>query len=858
MTDTDLSEAQCLALAAAAHDYPAQAHWTAAAEAARTARMAAHDAARALDLTHIPAAVVPGHVHEHHTAATDWLTEVADAGWHTSSQAEAEHALIATAVAWFDRVPDVVKADPDEYAVQAHGLARRQASTHGQWAEHAQAAFLSEADRLRARWARTAAAAAVELLPELAGGAEAGGAEAGGGLGGMPKLPGMPGGGEGHKSTLPAGGPISSLDQDSKAQVDRALSGQAAARPAGTDASGQPEPGTAGQGEDLDDMAPVTGRRQAALHATGANLEERLRALRSEPEPEPSHGSQVQHRVNPALQQMQHAINPHLPPPTPAPSEQHVPTRAQNTPTLAPNPIIPSGQQGSWDLSTNPPTLTPPPSPPGDGGGGTTTPPGGKQPPGGKGGQDKGGQGGKDKGGQDGGMSQAEHEEIERNQAAREAERNRFYKEQLPGHTVWGPLWAGTDTSGLEGLTQAHVQRQLSGGGTRLAVLGHLGPGHDPHLDNADPGLPNTDLSALLAGFDVTAAQVPDAGRDEALVENIFGDDPYDDYARDYAAQARHPATAVLDPATDSNRAPALQELQGFTGYDGASVVDPNDPGLGASDPTTEDNGAGHRPVSDAASGGRAGFPVGAAYHDNEPDGITHTAKEHTMTEHAQCPTCGGLGKVAVRTLAYSGLPQIDQIVNADDSPGVTPAPGQSAPYPPDVAFPIVGWGPDAVQNTVNEAEQQIQARPQGRPGAPGGGGGAGGSVAASRTGGRDNSGWVGDMGGRGIDYPGESAPSGYDGSTNLGQPNPVYNYGGDEPNAPHLPYGHQEALDYTNNPGQNWQPGQPTQDDEGASESGPRLTTSGSSDPFIAAAQEEIVRQQRLIATRNRMLTRQ
>lgn len=227
--------------------------------------------------------------------------------------------------------------------------------------------------------------------------------------------------------------------------------------------------------------------------------------------------------------------------------------------------------------------------------------------------------------------------------------------------------------------------------------------------------------------------------------------------------------------------------------------------------------------------------------------------------EHAQCPTCGGQGKVAVRTLdprqAYSGLPQIDEIIGNDDNPGTANAPGQSESYPSDVAFPIM-WNQQNIPGTIQQAEQQIRSRPQGVGGAPGAPVGPGGSVQAAQhqANGRDNSGWLGDMGAKGTDYPGYSAPTGYDGSSNLGQPDPVYGEGGDNPNQPHTPYGHEEANDYTNNPGQNWQPGQPTQDDQGYRESGPAMSTSGSfhPDPVIAQAQQQLLAAQAAIRTRS------
>ena len=216
--------------------------------------------------------------------------------------------------------------------------------------------------------------------------------------------------------------------------------------------------------------------------------------------------------------------------------------------------------------------------------------------------------------------------------------------------------------------------------------------------------------------------------------------------------------------------------------------------------------------------------------------------------DHAQCPTCGGLGKVAVRKLAYSGLPQVDQIVSADETPGPTP-------LPPEVAFPLV-WDPNAINRTIQEAEQQIATRPTGLPGPPGGPGSRGASRRTAN--GPDNSGWMGDMGAKGLDYPGYSAPIGYDGGSNLGEPDPVYGFGGDQTPGPKKPYGAAEADDFTNKPGEPYDPTQPHNNDQGWREVGNGFSTSGSRDPFVAAAEEEIARQQHLIRTRSAMLARQ
>lgn len=167
---------------------------------------------------------------------------------------------------------------------------------------------------------------------------------------------------------------------------------------------------------------------------------------------------------------------------------------------------------------------------------------------------------------------------------------------------------------------------------------------------------------------------------------------------------------------------------------------------------------------------------------------------------HVTCPNCHGQGKVAVRVEAASGLPQIDQIVDSHDNPAQTP-------YPGEVAFPWTLNPAQQVQEHVQEGEQQIAERNSRSPLA------SGAQSVRRQAGGRDNSGWIGDMGARGTDYPGEQIgqyPQGQAG----GYQDPVYGQGGDQAPGPQRPYGHAEEADYTNNPGQNWQPGQPTQMD--------------------------------------------
>lgn len=204
------------------------------------------------------------------------------------------------------------------------------------------------------------------------------------------------------------------------------------------------------------------------------------------------------------------------------------------------------------------------------------------------------------------------------------------------------------------------------------------------------------------------------------------------------------------------------------------------------------------------------------------PDPNTPARKESSM-QTANCPTCGGHGKVAVRAVpqptiedvvrrvAYSGLDQITQTVAPNDTEM------RETQLPPEVAWP---WTmvPGQVENNIGEAEQQIAEREQ-RKGASRRSLAEKAAKAAYELafrkvmGGQDDSGWAGDMGQAGV-TPGQQ-DGGNPPGVNLGMPDPVYGEGGDQGNRPLRPYGQDEADDVTNQPG-TWAPGQPTQMDLG------------------------------------------
>jgi hypothetical protein len=90
-------------------------------------------AARELDMASaiIQQTLVPVRVHEMHTAATDWIADFEPSPDTTM----AHHASIAEAAMWFGRVSPEVKADFEEFGIQAEGFMRREASRHGEQAQ---------------------------------------------------------------------------------------------------------------------------------------------------------------------------------------------------------------------------------------------------------------------------------------------------------------------------------------------------------------------------------------------------------------------------------------------------------------------------------------------------------------------------------------------------------------------------------------------------------------------------------------------------------------------------------------------------------------------------------------------------
>lgn len=74
--------------------------------------------------------LTPVRTHEFHTAATDWIAD-----FEPEADPTAHHASIAEAALWFGRVSPEVKADVEEFGIQAEGFMRREASKHGEQAD---------------------------------------------------------------------------------------------------------------------------------------------------------------------------------------------------------------------------------------------------------------------------------------------------------------------------------------------------------------------------------------------------------------------------------------------------------------------------------------------------------------------------------------------------------------------------------------------------------------------------------------------------------------------------------------------------------------------------------------------------
>lgn len=93
--------------------------------------------------------LTPVLVHEHHTAATDWVDDYDPSAGQTNDTAGS--AMLTEASLWFGRVSPEVKADRAEFAEQARGVARRLAGQYGTFADLAERTFLDHVAFLHRR-----------------------------------------------------------------------------------------------------------------------------------------------------------------------------------------------------------------------------------------------------------------------------------------------------------------------------------------------------------------------------------------------------------------------------------------------------------------------------------------------------------------------------------------------------------------------------------------------------------------------------------------------------------------------------------------------------------------------------------
>lgn len=145
MGKTAATEAKLLEAIAKAPSLSQQRRLTAQLDALRQRESARVAQERELDLGAqiVRDTLTPVRVHDRHTAATDWLddVEVPEGGEYTK-------AMRAEAALWFRKLHTAVRADRQEYAEQAQGMADILAGRFGTEAAAARRAFLDEAGRL--------------------------------------------------------------------------------------------------------------------------------------------------------------------------------------------------------------------------------------------------------------------------------------------------------------------------------------------------------------------------------------------------------------------------------------------------------------------------------------------------------------------------------------------------------------------------------------------------------------------------------------------------------------------------------------------------------------------------------------
>lgn len=93
-------------------------------------------------------APAPGHEVERSPMDTGWLGD-----FEASNDPNSKHAVLAEASMWFEKVSKEVKADPEEFGIQAEGFMRREASKHGL---QSQAAYQAGLNFLGSLWRQSA------------------------------------------------------------------------------------------------------------------------------------------------------------------------------------------------------------------------------------------------------------------------------------------------------------------------------------------------------------------------------------------------------------------------------------------------------------------------------------------------------------------------------------------------------------------------------------------------------------------------------------------------------------------------------------------------------------------------------
>jgi hypothetical protein len=381
---------------------------------------------------------------------------------------------------------------------------------------------------------------------------------------------------------------------------------------------------------------------------------------------------------------------------------------------------------------------------------------------------------------------------------------------------AYGPNADHAETTFLRRVSALRQRDIDSGRITRTAAASAAEGNEGPPVD---PGLPGSATSSERAqnievlegnspGHDVTPVNDPGLGEthDVATPQNGPGN-PQQDVGKTAARSpygGHMPVTAEVDREKyEQNKADAEKRK--------------NNNGKRGPRPNSQKNPVDlEDPDGEIEDDGRDG---------DKPEWLQKKIKESSMAQIAPCPACKGRGKVAVRHEGVSGLPQLVQTVKNDDSGP------EETEFPEAVAFPLVGWDPNNVNNAISETEQQLSQRDKLK--------GASRQAALTRLAalrgvqamqrqqaqaarkrnpwaflaGQDDSGWIGDMGAT-PPGPGEQDGGNPPGPNNIQTPDPVYGYGGDNGDQPNEQVGAAERNDRTNQP-PNWQIGQPTQMDQ-------------------------------------------